>query len=55
MENFEKELCDIFNNSQLPLEAKRYVVVKFARDVEDAYRKALTLIAEQPKEEGSTE
>jgi len=35
MEEFENALVEIFNATTLPFEAKRYVVLKFARDVED--------------------
>lgn len=38
MEEFENQLIEIFNQTPLPFEAKRYVVLKVARDVEDAYQ-----------------
>lgn len=38
MEEFENQLIQIFNQTPLPFEAKRYVVLKFARDVEDTYQ-----------------
>lgn len=38
MEDFEIALINLINESQLPFEAKRYVVLKIARDVEDAYQ-----------------
>lgn len=53
MEEFEKNLVELFNSTPLPLEAKRYVVLAFYRNVEDAYR---AKIAEKNKEsEGKTE
>lgn len=40
LEQFEKELIDIFNKYQdIPFEVKRYVVLKFSDDVEIAYQK----------------
>ena len=39
MEEFENALINIFNSTQLPFEAKRYVVIKFMRDVEDVYQR----------------
>lgn len=38
MEDFENALINLINESQLPFEAKRYVVLKVVRDVEDAYQ-----------------
>ena len=38
MEEFENALINLINESPLPFEAKRYVVLKVARDVEDAYQ-----------------
>ena len=38
MEDFENALINLINESQLPFEAKRYVVLKVTRDVEDAYQ-----------------
>lgn len=47
MEEFEIALTELFNNTQLPFEAKRYVVLKFARDVEDAYQNAKKQFAKE--------
>ena len=38
MEDFENALINLINESQIPFEAKRYVVLKVVRDVEDAYQ-----------------
>ena len=38
MEDFENALIALINETQLPFEAKRYVVLKVTRDVEDAYQ-----------------
>ena len=38
MEEFENALIQLFNDALLPFEAKRYVVLKFTRDVEDTYQ-----------------
>lgn len=38
MEEFENELVAVFNKSALPLEAKRYVVLSFCRNVENTYQ-----------------
>lgn len=40
MEEFENALIQLFNQTLLPFDAKRYVVLKFARDVEDTYQAA---------------
>lgn len=48
MEEFENKLVALFNAEQLPLEAKRYVVLAFFRNVEDAYQRAKS--AEKSKE-----
>lgn len=39
MEDFENALVELINNTLLPFEAKRYVVLKVARDVEDTYQR----------------
>ena len=41
MEELEKELIELFNNSKLPFEAKRYVVKHFAMIVDDTYQMEL--------------
>lgn len=52
MEDFENALTQLFNETPLPFEAKRYVVLKFARDVEDTYQAEKARIkAEKEKEE----
>lgn len=38
MEDFEIALINLINSNGLPFEAKRYVVLKVARDVEDTYQ-----------------
>ena len=38
MEEFENALIKLFNETTLPFDAKRYVVLKFTRDVEDTYQ-----------------
>lgn len=38
MEEFEKQLVDLFNKYPLPYDAKRYVVINFYRNVEDTYK-----------------
>jgi len=38
MEDFENALINLINETPLPFEAKRYVVLKVVRDVEDAYQ-----------------
>ena len=38
MEELENALVEVFNNSGLPFEAKRYVVLAFFRNVEENYR-----------------
>ena len=50
MEDFEKSLIDLFNANTLPFEAKRYVVLKFVRDVEDTYQSAMKKLKEEQKE-----
>ena len=40
MEEFENALIQLFNQTLLPFDAKRYVVLKFARDVEVTYQAA---------------
>ena len=40
MEELESALVEVLNASPIPFEAKRYVVLKFSRDVEDTYQKA---------------
>ena len=47
MEELENALVELFNASPIPFEAKRYVVLKFARDVEDAYQHAKKQIKER--------
>ena len=37
MEDFENQLINIFNECSLPYEAKRYIVLKFANDVDKTY------------------
>ena len=55
MEEFENALVEIFNATTLPFEAKRYVVLKFARDVEDAYQNAKKQIKERQNDVGGTD
>lgn len=38
MEEFENALIKLCNDSPLPFECKRYVVLKFAHDVETTYQ-----------------
>ena len=38
MEELERQLTEVFNNYNLPFEAKRYVVLTFWHNVEDKYR-----------------
>jgi len=38
MEELERQLTEVFNNCNLPYEAKRYVVLTFWHNVEDKYR-----------------
>lgn len=47
MEELENALIKLFNENPLPFEAKRYVVLKFARDVEDTYQNAKKQMKEQ--------
>lgn len=54
MEDFENALVQVFNSALLPFEAKRYVVLKFARDVEDTYQNAKKQIKEQTNDVGGT-
>lgn len=49
MEDFENALINLINESQLPFEAKRYVVLKVVRDVEDTYQ------AEKKRQEAKRE
>ena len=37
MEDFENKIVDLFNSTPLPFEAKRYVMLKVMRDIEDTY------------------
>lgn len=37
MEEFEQALTDLFNQTALPFEAKRYVVLTFWHNVEEQY------------------
>lgn len=56
MEEFENALVKLFNENSLPFEAKRYVVLKFARDVEDTYQTAKKQIKEQTvNDDGGTD
>ena len=41
MEELEKQLIELFNNSKLPFEAKRYVVKHFAMIVDNTYQMEL--------------
>ena len=52
MEEFENTLIQLFNETLLPFEAKRYVVLKFARDVEDTYQAEKKRIKEQTNDVG---
>lgn len=54
MEELESALVELLNASPLPFEAKRYVVLKFARDVEDTYQNAKKQIKEQTNDVGGT-
>lgn len=55
MTEFEENLARLFNDTLLPFEAKRYVVLAFFRNVEDAYQQQIKLNKEksQKQEEGS--
>lgn len=55
MTEFEENLAHIFNETALPFEAKRYVVLSFFRNVEDAYQQQIKLNKEKPKEEGEVQ
>ena len=55
MEEFENALVQLFNDTLLPFEAKRYVVLKFARDVEDAFQNAKKQIKEQTNDVGGAD
>jgi len=50
MDEFEAALLKVFNESTLPFEAKRYIVVKrFAYLVDETYQKELQKIGDQVK------
>lgn len=53
MEEFENQLVQLFNQTPLPFEAKRYVVLKFARDVEDTYQAEKRKIEAERESEGN--
>ena len=58
MEEFEKALVQIFNQTPLPFEAKRYVVLQFARDVEDTYqneKKRMKAESERANDDGRSD
>jgi len=55
MEQFETALIQLFNDTLLPFEAKRYVVLKFARDVEDTYQTEKKRIKEQTNDVGGAD
>lgn len=53
MEEFRKQLVQVFNDSQLPFEAKFYILKDVFRDVDDVYKNVLEQM--QEKAEGSKE
>ena len=53
MTEFEENLTQLFNETALPFEAKRYVVLSFFRNIEDLYQQQIKQSKEKPtKEEG---
>ena len=61
MEQFRKALIEIINNSDLPFEARYYILKDVYRDVAELYEKALMeqaqaeFLAQQANVEDSTE
>ena len=55
MTELEQNLTRLFNETALPFEAKRYVVLAFFRNIEDVYQQQIKLNNEknQKQEEGS--
>lgn len=53
MDNFKAKLVEVFNTSELPLEAKVYVARDFMREVEDAYNKTKLMIIQNGGKEQS--
>ncbi|MBP5598114.1 MAG: hypothetical protein J6Y02_22285 [Pseudobutyrivibrio sp.] len=50
MENLEKKLIDAFNESQIPFEAKRYVVKHVLEVVNHEYDKQMALMSQKESE-----
>lgn len=61
MEQFRKTLIEVINSSDLPFEARYYILKDVYRDVAELYEKALMeqaqaeFLAQQASVEGSTE
>ena len=55
MTELEEKLVQLFNETALPFEAKRYVVLSFFRNIEDVYQSQIKQNKEKQKQEGEEE